>query len=170
MGGTSLGEAKYTYSPMVSSCFRGEVNIDFRSLPVKCSTFFNMLIFNISWFSPSFSEPKKTLSEGLRLLDLPWWVSPRLCDLALLGRGNFQSWSSFRWGDGLYIYIYIYNFYIFKMAVLILYIAVHRYATNRCLVNYLTWSLNMVMMSKQGRFGQHLLLFRLRNERNSQVI
>lgn len=64
---------------------------------------FNMLIFNISWFSPSFSEPKKPLSEGLRLSDLPWGKTPRLCDLALLGRGNFQSWSSFRWGDGLYI-------------------------------------------------------------------
>ena len=77
------------------------------------SQMFNMLIFNISWFSPIiFWTPKnKTLSEGLRLSDLPLgWNSPRLCDLALLGRGNFQSWSSFRWVMGC---IYIYNFYIF---------------------------------------------------------
>lgn len=105
----------YTYSPMVSSCFRGEVKIDFPSLPVKCSTCWSSTYLD---FPPSFSEPKKTktLSEGLRLLGTCplGWNSPRLCDLALLGRGNFQSWSSFRWGDGLYIYK-IYNFYIFKM-------------------------------------------------------
>ena len=66
------------------------------------SNFKHVDLQHILIFPHHFLNPKnKILSEGLRLLDLPWWVSLRLCDLALLGRGNFQSWSSFRWVMGI---------------------------------------------------------------------
>ncbi len=83
----------------VSSCFRREIHW-FSFTSSHCSTCWSSKKTSPSYFPHQKKTPldEPSLAPSLTLgLPGPIFRMPRLCDLPLLGRGNFQSWSSFRW-------------------------------------------------------------------------